>query len=182
MINVKYVKHSLSRRDVSQDYHNILYLKFVPALSFAHTDSTFSKISFNSGFPGTFTLQIQLILLTCFLNKIVSALQDYFRAGLTSVSLSMKDEESFTFLIAWAPRPNFIFIPKTLHLLRTPPLGYVHFSLCSRDRCLHFLEVRNDRMITTSECQVLACLCCWSSGRPDQSGETRTKSALWSFI
>ena len=98
MINVKYVKHSLSRRDDSQDYHNILYLEVVPALSFADTDSTFSKISFISGFPGTFTLQIQLILLTCFLNKIVSALQDYFRAGLTSVSLSMKDEESFTFL------------------------------------------------------------------------------------
>ena len=98
MINVKYVKHSLSRRDVSEDYHNILYLEVVPALSFAHTDSTFSEISFIYGLPGTFALQIQLILLTCFLNKIVSALQDCFRAGLTSVSLSMKDEESFIFL------------------------------------------------------------------------------------
>ena len=100
MINVKYVKHSLSRRDDSQDYHNILHLELevVPALRISDTDSTFSKISFISGFPGTFTLQIQLILLTCFLNKIVSALQDYFRAGLTSDSLSMKDEESFKFL------------------------------------------------------------------------------------
>ena len=55
---------------------NILYLEIVPALRGADTDSTSSKISFISGFPGTFALQIQLILLTCFLNKIVNALQD----------------------------------------------------------------------------------------------------------
>ena len=65
----------------SRETDNILYLEVVSALSAAHTDSTLSEISFISGFPGTFALQIQLILLTCFLNKIVNARQEELRAS-----------------------------------------------------------------------------------------------------
>ena len=68
--NVEHMKLSLSK---TTQLHN---LEIVSALSDTDTDASSSEISLVSCLPGTFTLQIQLILLTCFLNKIVNALQD----------------------------------------------------------------------------------------------------------
>ena len=63
--NVEHMKLSLSK---TTQLHN---LEIVSALSDTDTDASSSEISLVSCLPGTFTLQIQLILFSGLLNKIV---------------------------------------------------------------------------------------------------------------
>merc|ERR1719333_1710315 len=92
---------------------NVFFLEGISALYTADHDSSLSKVPFVHLLPHTLPFQVQLVLFGVLL--------------LTA--------------IAWVPRPNFIFIPKILHLLLTSALlvassfggaGFLTFSSSCR--------------------------------------------------